>query len=282
MYQMSQGYGGSSCGSNYSSGCRSACGYSRLESIASTAGGYRSENHVSYSISAPQNYNQSFIPMPINFIYNSTEKPAAYQNNPNQYQFFKPETNYHFIPDQFLTGKNLGGFVGKAEEVKEFVEEAFQTIFNQPFPSDIKIVVCEEKDFKKLALHPGTIGLSINRSKLGLLSEIFVKNDFLARVMLTIGHELGHVLSEPLESPQDEEAKAYAFSLAWMKTIKENNIANLKETIVTERPAENGVHNIGFALVEKLIQAGNSAWEVYLNILRKIISSQPERFITDY
>lgn len=274
MYQMSQGYGGSSCGGSYSSGCGSACGYSGLESIANTAGEYRSESHVSYSISAPQNYGSNFIPMPINFIYNSAEKSVAYQNNPNQYQFFKPETNYHFIPDQFLTGKNLGGFVGKAEEVKEFVEEAFQHLFNQPFPNDIKISVCEEKEFRKLAPHPGTLGLSINRSKSGLLSEIFVKNDFLARVMLTIGHELGHVLSEPLESPQDEEAKAYAFSLAWMKTIKENNIANLKETIVTERPAENGVHNIGFALVEKLIRAGNSAWEVYLGLIYKTLHQE--------
>lgn len=282
MYQMSQGYGG--CSGGYSSGCRSgysrnsSCGYSGLESIANSSAEYRSENQVAYSISAPQSCSHNFLPMLSNFLYHSTEKPAAYQNNSSQYQFFRPETNYHFIPDQFLTGKVLGGFVGKAEEIKEFVEEAFQTIFSRPFPNDIKISVCEEKDFRKLAPHPGILGLSINRSKEGLLSEILVKNDFLARVLLTVGHELGHVLTGPLDNPQDEEAKAYAFSLAWMKCIKENNIANLKEAIVTEIPAENGIHNIGFALVGKLMNAGKGAWEVYLEIIRGVQRSEPTLF----
>jgi hypothetical protein len=111
------------------------------------------------------------------------------------------------------------------------------------------------------------------------LSEIFVKEDFLARVLLTVGHELGHVLSEPLESPQDEEAKAYAFSLAWMNIIKEKNIAGLKESIVTETPAENGVHNLAFFWVEKLISSGMNALEIYLNLIKKILFYQPEIFI---
>jgi len=49
-----------------------------------------------------------------------------------------------------------------------------------------------------------------------------------------------------------------AFSLAWMKVIQENNIGRLGGSFVTERPAENGLHNVAFAFVEKMIKAGFS------------------------
>ena len=52
--------------------------------------------------------------------------------------------------------------------------------------------------------------------------------------MLTIGHELGHVLTKTLSRHHDEEAKAYAFSLVWIDAIKKNNIANLSGAIITE------------------------------------------------
>src|SRR3989338_4089818 len=99
-------------------------------------------------------------------------------------------------------------------------------MINEPFPVDIVLSVLDEKQFRAIAPHPGTVGLSINRKPHGLLSEIFVLNGSLGRVLLTIGHELGHALSLPLSSPHDEEAKAYAFSLAWMNVIKEHNIAS--------------------------------------------------------
>ena len=145
-------------------------------------------------------------------------------------------------------------------------------MFHEEFPKDIKVSVLNEKEFHKLAPHPGTIGLSVNRRKEGLISEIFVKNDFLARVMLTFGHELGHVLTSTLDTAQDEEAKAYAFSLAWIRIIKEHNIAGLREAIVTERPAENGIHNVGFFFVEQLHQRGKSWWDIYQELVGREIS----------
>ena len=90
--------------------------------------------------------------------------------------------------------------------------------------------------------------------------------------MLTIGHELGHVLTETLDNPHDEEAKAYAFSLVWMNVIQEQNIAGLSSAIVTERPAENGLHNVAFRFVEMIIRTGEEAWAVYNNLIRKILS----------
>ena len=127
-------------------------------------------------------------------------------------------------------------------------------------------------DHAKIAPHPGTIGLSINRGKDGLTSEIFVLNDTLARVLLTLGHELGHVLTQTLDNPHDEEAKAYAFSLVWMKAIKEHDIAGLSDAIVTERPAENGLHNVAFGFVERLLQTGKEVGEIYVELIRKVIS----------
>lgn len=91
--------------------------------------------------------------------------------------------------------------------------------------------------------------------------------------MLTIGHELGHVLSPALDNKQDEEAKAYAFSFAWMEIIKEHNIANLANAIVTESPAQNGLHDVGFALVMGLFKQGENYLQIYKKILNKKLST---------
>ena len=183
-----------------------------------------------------------------------------------------PQSEYHFLPDTFLKPGPQGRFIGKAAEVREFVEEAFEKIFEVAFPSDISITICNEREFRNLAPHPSTIGLSFNRRKYGLLSEIFIRNDSLARVMLTIGHELGHVLTETLDNQHDEEAKAYAFSLTWMKVIQQEDIAGLGNVIITERPAENGLHNVAFRFVEKMMRKGKDAGEIYIHFIERMLS----------
>ena len=182
------------------------------------------------------------------------------------------QTEYHFHPETFLKPGREGRFIGQAEEIREYVEETFAALFDEPFPNDIRISVCSREEFRKIAPHPSTIGLSLNRREQGLLSEIFVLHDSLGRVLLTVGHELGHVLTKTLHHAHDEEAKAYAFSLAWMKVIREKDIAGLGDAVITERPAENGLHNVAFFFVEKLIREGKKAWDVYLQIVRKMIS----------
>jgi hypothetical protein len=292
MYQMSQTYGCSGCnsrggngGSSY--GSFSSGSYSRLESLTHASLSY-SCGSISYAPSPEQKQAFAYAASAAASDYGgnfaskaqechpekgfSADKPgSSYHSNSLNYQLFQTLPNYNFVPDNFLKPGKLGMFVGKAEEIRGHIERAFEEIFHKPFPNDIKISVCDEEQFRKIAPHPGTLGLSLNRSQQGLLSEIFVKNDFLARVMLTIGHELGHVLSAPLENPQDEEAKAYAFSLAWIRMVKEKDIAGLKEAIITERPAENGLHNVAFAFVERLMRRGKSAWEVYLDLIRKMV-----------
>lgn len=234
---------------------------------------YIANSNVNYSVAAPSeaSYNVSFTPRSQVHYSITNQETKVYSQNKNHYIPVTPQAEYQFQPQQFLKPGKEGKFVGKASEIQEFVEQTFQLMFNKPFPSDIKVSVLNDKEFGKLTKSPGTIGLSINRSEQGLLSEIFVKNDFLGKVMLTLGHELGHVLTPTLSSTQDEEAKAYAFSLAWIKTIKEHNIADLKDALVTEIPANNGVHDKAFFFVEQLLRQGKDVWDLYLKLIRKEI-----------
>jgi len=186
----------------------------------------------------------------------------------------KIKDNYHsvFSADLFLKPGTSGKFIGATEEIINYVTEAFSTIFNRSLPENINISVLDHHEFKKLAPHPSTVGLSVNRGQFGLPSDIFVLNDSLGRVLLTLGHELGHVLTPTLRNHHDEEAKAYAFSILWMEKIRENNIAGLSNSIITELPALNGLHDVAFGFVRKLLKAGKNALEVYTDLIKGLIS----------
>ena len=243
--------------------------YSPLETIAHSA--------VHYSISAPVSadfYNvspNSFVTTNnfLNDYISSTNNSFQSYSDTFQkdYISFTPQAEYHFQPDNFLKPGREGSFVGEAAQIKEHIEETFEKMFNQKFPNYVKISILNEKKFRKLAPSPGTIGLSINRSQQGLLSEIFVKNDSLGRVMLTLGHELGHVLTPTLANSVNEEAKAYAFSLLWMRIVKENNIANLGDAIVLENPARNGLHDLAFSFVMGCMDRKEDLQEVYRDLI---------------
>ncbi len=263
--------------------------YGGLEYITRSAPSYASIIPTFYSIAATSSplYNDGmFIPSRdavSSYSAMGREKSCSspYSTHQERYQFLTVQPEYHFVPQNFLKPGKEGIFVGQAEEVKEFVEEAFEKIFNQPFPNTIKMSILNHEEFRKIAPSPNTIGLSINRGQQGLLSEIFILNDTLGRVMLTIGHELGHVLTKSLVNPHDEEAKAYAFSLLWMKVIQKNNIANLGEAIVIERPAENGLHNISFSFVHRLLAQGKEAEEIYGQIIAQELSFSSQFFVQD-
>ena len=285
---MSQGYNisGTSIGcSGYSGGCgglesitQSSSDYTSL-SLSSSNGSY-SGGLVAYSISSSFDSSSSngayhlsiFANVLSNTVLPSSE--ANYSTSSTNYSFSKPQyniaqthTEYHFSPEVFLKPGKEGMFVGKAEEIRENIETAFQVVTGSSFPPDIKISICDEQEFQKIAPSPGTLGLSINRSTQGLLSEIFVLNGSLARVMLTIGHEIGHVLTTTLSNAHDEEAKAYAFSLAWMNKIQEEDIAGLGDSFITENPAINGLHNVAFNFVQRMLNQGIEAWTIYLKLV---------------
>ena len=260
MYELSQSYAVSPL--------MEQRGYSRLESLA---GSYQPAS-VSYSAQTfpMSSYHVTSLFRAVSYTSSDHETPSVHALQV-VYQT-STHAEYHFIPDTFLKPGKGGKFVGKAEEVREFVEEAFYHLVHQPFPEDIKISICDEREFRLLAPHPSTIGLSLNRRQQGLLSEIFVLNDSLGRIMLTIGHELGHVLTATLDSKHDEEAKAYAFSLAWMNVIKEHDIAGLGDALMLENPAQNGLHDVAFEFIHMLLKEGKTVVQIYQGLIQQTLS----------
>jgi len=183
--------------------------------------------------------------------------------------------SYSHTLDNFLNPqRQFNAFVGSAEELKSLVEDAFLKLTGKVFPDDVQLNLVDGKEMKKM--HPKNVmGFAINRKHLGLISEIFIKKGPLDKMMLTIGHELGHVLTKRLPDEKDEEAKAFAFSLAWMKKIKEENIGNLSTAIKLDRPAENGIHNIALDFVLGIVKKGKEAFGVWKDIVKGLIRVEP-------
>lgn len=235
----------------------------------------------------PQNYTFQSLEKTSNNSYNSVAKAQNYvsniaDNNNNYFsnesnpikQYIKnQETEQHFKPTSFLSPRRPHTqFVGNAKQIKEHIERTFMEVQGTKLPQDIQINISTEEEMKKVNpnMRSSILGFCLNRVGFGV-SEIFVKEGPLDEVMLTIGHELGHAMSKPLNNIIDEEAKAFSFSIAWMNAIKEKNIAGLAMNIDIN-PAENGIHNVAFGFVQKLINQGNKAIGVFKGLVNGIFS----------
>ncbi|MBW2978238.1 hypothetical protein KY331_05310 [Candidatus Woesearchaeota archaeon] len=261
----------------------SSCGYS----CSASSGGYSGlENAVASYSSSSASYSSGDI----SYMVSESASPQSrmfYDGNDGNRDIYKAAKyrikqsltqTYSHVTDDFLNlNRPKTVFVGDAAEIKEFVEEAFMLTTGKPFPDDVRIAVVSGEQLEKIHSKiggnwdPGIQGFAINRKKFGLVSEIFVRKGELDKLMLTIGHELGHCLTKQLNSVRDEEAKAFAFSLAWMKTIKEHNIANLSTAIKLDRPAKNGVHNVALDFVLDLINKGRGALDIYFDLIKGFI-----------
>lgn len=192
----------------------------------------------------------------------------------------------YFIADTFLKPGSTARFIGDAADVKEYVEEAFKATTGDELPKDIMIIVLDEQEFKKAHVahngswHKGVQGFSLNTNGRGV-NRIFVRAAPLDRLMLTIGHEIGHVLTPSLQNEHDEEAKAFAFSLAWMDSIREKNIAGIGSHIIIPEPAENGLHDIAFAFVQRIIEQGTRAWDAFLQLARGTLTIREQPVIVE-
>jgi hypothetical protein len=237
MYGMG-GYGGSSGGYGASGyGSSGAAGYR-------VAAGYSARNGYTGSLSAQSSYQ------------------ASEQAQMSHTEEFLAE-NRPWTP----IVSNLG-------EVKEIVEQTFEKMTGQEFSHEnIKVMICDDKQFKELlgaGWNPGTAGFSFNKYGRGV-SEIYIRQDHLDSVLLTIGHELGHVLGPTLPNGQDEEAKAHAFSLAWIETIRDNNIGGLQPNIAPN-PAHNGLHDVAFDFVKYLLNTGATSFDVFKTLAHGLTS----------
>ena len=178
-----------------------------------------------------------------------------------------------FVPDDFLSGIPTR-ILNSQEELLPLVEETFTKTTGQHLPNDIVFTICPESAFAK-AFGPGytegILGFCRNRAGWGV-SEIYVKQSDLAHVMLTLGHEIGHALTKPLPDARDEEAKAFAFSLAWIETVKEHNIGGIAHA-VHPRPAENGLHNVAYHFI---LAKGQKFLETFVELAKGTLSIIPQ------
>ena len=187
-------------------------------------------------------------------------------------EYAMPETPNFLQADIFLNeNRPLTPLISQLGEVKEVIEQTFKLITGQDFPQeDIKIAICNEQEFRQIQPSSNVLGISYNKYGKGT-SEIYVIQDNMDRLLLTIGHEIGHILSPTLPNKQDEEAKAHAFSLAWMETIRDNNIAGLQPNI-QPNPAHNGIHDVAFDYVKYLMTTGASSFDVFKTLAHGLTS----------
>lgn len=109
------------------------------------------------------------------------------------------------------------------------------------------------------------MGFAINKN----LPEVFIMENHLDILMLTVGHELGHVFTKTLTNNHSEEAKAFAFEIAWIKTIIEHNIAGLRFSFrLDPKPANNGLHDVAFSFVKSWLVKGKKALELYWELAK--------------
>ncbi|MCM2325689.1 MAG: hypothetical protein NDI94_04445 [Candidatus Woesearchaeota archaeon] len=194
----------------------------------------------------------------------------------NQDYGAQPTTSVFVHEPQILLNEKRPS-VPKIEELstwlKKEILKTFKLMMGFEMPDNILISVLKEDDLihehRKHARHwnEGIMGFAINRLHMNDFSSIFVKENPLDMLMLTIGHEIGHCLSLSKEDAILEEAKAFAFELAWMKTIHDFNILGLKESmnIGLLRPSENGLHNVALSFVRRQLYE-KDALEIFKDI----------------
>ena len=183
----------------------------------------------------------------------------------------------YFVIEPFLTNAVKTIFVDDAELIEEPCRQAFRATTGKELPNNIIIHLCSGSELKQRHLEnggkwsAGIQGFSINKGAKNA-SGIFVKKDTIDRVMVTLGHEIGHVISPALPDARDEEAKAFAFSIAWMNAIIDNNIAGLTNAIAP-LPASNGIHDAGFEFVQcQIHEKKTSAFDVFIKLTDGLIS----------
>ncbi|MBI4739809.1 hypothetical protein HY772_09840 [Candidatus Woesearchaeota archaeon] len=226
------------------------------------------------------------IPHYIGSFQERVSAPKTYRGS-HDGQYLKAQQQYNLmIADKYKNiitagllreDRPLTQFIEDAREVETFVKETFEKVTGQIFPGDIVVWVCSEENLMKAHVNhggvwnPGIQGFAINK-KIGA-RRIFVRKNHLDALMLVIGHEIGHVLTEQLPNPLDEEAKAFAFEIAWVKAIIEHDIAGLKASFnVNFTPAANGLHNVAFSFVQKKVKTGKGSLDLYWDLVRRTLA----------
>jgi hypothetical protein len=250
-YFNSGSYGPSGHKSGYSSGSYHNRDYSVLESMVKS---YSSASSVYERQSAPQ-------------LIIEPQKEVIYDKSSSEYKQ-KDKNGYDknerhedmFKPEMFLSSDRKDvPFVKATEEVREFVEKTFQLLTGKPLPKfNIKVCTPEEMSEEHPGWNPSIRGFAIPQKQ-----AIFAVEAPIDELLLTIGHEIGHLMSKQLDNIQDEEAKAFAFARAWAQVIKDEDIGGLGRNITMPAPATNGLHDKALEYVNSWLKAGESPMSIF-------------------
>ena len=185
------------------------------------------------------------------------------------------KVQYHIHSVQFLSPDRIPSvFVEDAKQVEHYVRAMVEKTTQKPFPINITIQVADPENFDRLHSSYGgrtsksVMGFSINR--IDNVSTIVVRKNQLDAMLLTLAHEIGHVIAIPLRESVAEEAKAFSFELACMKTIVDYNIAGIAASIdqsILFNPAKNGLHDRAFAWVESQLREGKKALKIFFDLI---------------
>lgn len=190
--------------------------------------------------------------------------------------YFSTYFNHSFSPSIFLSPSRPKPVIVNSDEAKNLAKEIFELMMKEKMPDDIFINILTLDDFKTVhsqfsSWSNGILGFSINGDK----KLVFARENNLDELMIVIGHEIGHVLTKTLPNRHDEEAKAFAFTIEWAKTIKNHNIADLGLSIKEDfsfKPAKNGLHDIALEFVDLVMKKGKSALRLHNDLTKKYVS----------
>ncbi|NQU78972.1 hypothetical protein HQ545_04350 [Candidatus Woesearchaeota archaeon] len=217
------------------------------------------------------------------YICDARREGSRYLEDRSGYLLPKPSCDYDSEISEYRSNVTTGllkrnrpatQFVEDAEEIEDIVRETFVKLTGQTFPDEIIVRVLNEKDLRKAhesnggKWSSGILGFAIN----GSCPRVFVRKNHLDSLMLTVGHEIGHVMSPVLPDSLDEEAKAFAFELAWAKCIVDNDIGGMAHNFDTEfMPAENGLHDRAFAFVQDVVNKGKDSFKVFWELAKGVV-----------
>jgi hypothetical protein len=249
-YSIDYTVSGNRASSGYSTSGYSSGFYSNPDSVLESKVHYGGKANSMYAGNKPT---QVVVEQKPTIIY---DKSGGYSNTvKSQFDsYYKPNMN-QFQPETFLSpSRKNTKFVKAPEEVRALVEQTFQLLTKKPLPN-FNIRVCSPQEMKKF--HPNWHESIRGFAQPGTQS-IFVVQAPMDELMVTIGHEIGHLLARSAENEQDEEAKAFAFCVAWIRTIREHNIGGLKDNLIVPTPAKNGIHDKAWEFVQSLLKAGEN------------------------
>jgi hypothetical protein len=243
---------------------------------------YHHNNSLNYLVSKSENYAKIAENTQKSHLEytGQQQKPLIYSQNSYLSQE-KPIRAYYFAPEIFLKPiRPLTQFINTTEQVQSLIGETFKLMLGKKMSKKIIIRVCNTDELKQIhsrfgAWHDSIQGFALNPKNKKDLKEIFVKNGHLDSLMLTIGHEIGHVYTNCLSNNHDEEAKAFSFSIEWAKTVKKHNIGNLSDSIkdgLDFNPARNGLHDIAFFFVKHFVNKGLNPMRVHWDLVKGYVS----------